>query len=102
MTATVSTIHVNGWYCCHDKLAGARRIVRRLRGRALDAELAHWAYVGDSTNDQLMFAHFPLSVGVANLRDFADRLVTWPAYITAGARGAGFAEVAAKLLAGKE
>jgi hypothetical protein len=27
-----------------------------------------WVYVGDSTNDQLMFEHYPLSVGVANLR----------------------------------
>ena len=99
MTATVSSIHVNGWYGSHDKLAGARWIVRRRLGRDLDAELARWAYVGDSTNDQLMFGHFPLSVGVANLRDFAGQLVTWPAYITRGARGAGFAEFAQALLA---
>jgi hydroxymethylpyrimidine pyrophosphatase-like HAD family hydrolase len=99
MTATVSSIHVNGWYGGHDKLAGARWIVRRRLGRELDAELAQWVYVGDSTNDQLMFGHFPLSVGVANLRDFAAQLVTWPAYITRGARGAGFAELAGVLLA---
>jgi HAD superfamily hydrolase (TIGR01484 family) len=99
MTATVSSIHVNGWYGGHDKLAGARWIVHRRLGRELDAELAQWVYVGDSTNDQLMFGHFPLSVGVANLRDFAAQLVTWPAYITQGARGAGFAELARALLA---
>ena len=99
MTATVSSIHVNGWYGSHDKLAGARWIVRRLLGRELDAERERWAYVGDSTNDQLMFGHFPLSVGVANLRDFAAQLVTWPAYITRAARGAGFAELAGALLA---
>ena len=46
----------------------------------------------------LYFASFPLSVGVANLRDFAERLHTWPAYLTEGKRGAGFAEVAARLL----
>jgi HAD superfamily hydrolase (TIGR01484 family) len=99
MTATVSSIHINGWYGGHDKLAGARWIVRRLLGRELDAELVRWAYVGDSTNDQLMFGHFPLSVGVANLLDFAAQLVTWPAYLTQGARGAGFAEFARALLA---
>ena len=98
MTATVSSIHVNGWYGDHDKLSGARWIVRRLFGRDLDAETAHWVYVGDSTNDQLMFGHFPLSVGVANLRQFAAQLTTWPAYITAGERGAGFAEVARLLV----
>ena len=98
MTATVSSIHVNGWFGDHDKLSGARWIVRRLYGRDLDAETAHWVYVGDSTNDQLMFGHFPLSVGVANLRQFAAQLTTWPAYITAGERGAGFAEVARLLV----
>ena len=48
-----------------------------------------------------MFGHFPLSVGVANLRRFADQLHTWPAYLTAGERGAGFAQVAASLLAAR-
>ena len=98
MNATVSSIHVNGWFGEHDKLSGARWMLRRLFGRELDAELERWVYVGDSTNDQAMFGHFPLSVGVANLRDFADRLHTWPAYLTEGERGAGFAEVAARVL----
>ena len=52
MTATVSSIHINGWYGSHNKLSGARWIVQQLYQRALDAELGHWAYVGDSANDQ--------------------------------------------------
>ncbi len=96
--ATVSSIHVNGWYGEHDKLSGARWIVRRRLGRDLDAELDRWVYVGDSTNDQRMFGHFPLSVGVANLMRFADELDVWPAYLTTGERGAGFAEVARRLV----
>ena len=98
MTATVSSIHINGWFGSHTKLNGARWIVRRLFGRELDAELSSWAYVGDSTNDQEMFGHFPLSVGVANLLRFADQLSVWPTYLTRGERGAGFAEVADALL----
>ena len=98
MHATVSSIHINGWYGDHDKLSGARWIVRRRLGRDLDAESAHWVYVGDSTNDQQMFGHFALSVGVANLMHFADRLTTWPAYLTQHERGAGFAEVARQLV----
>lgn len=98
MTATVSSIHINGWFGDHDKLSGARWIVRRLLGRDLDAELQQWAYVGDSTNDQAMFAHFPLSVGVANLRDFEAELHTWPAYLTTAERGAGFSELVRHLL----
>ena len=98
MNATVSSIHINGWFGEHSKLSGARWMLQRLFGRELDAEVERWVYVGDSTNDQAMFSHFPLSVGVANLRDFAEQLHTWPAYITEGERGAGFAEVAARLL----
>ena len=98
MCATVSSIHINGWFGTHDKLSGARWIVQRLLGRDLDAESAHWVYVGDSTNDQLMFGHFANSVGVANLLDFAAELTVWPRFITRQPRGAGFAEVAAALL----
>lgn len=101
LNATVSSIHVNGWFGSHDKASGARWIVRRLYGRELDAERGQWLYVGDSTNDQAMFGRFPLSVGVANLLHFADRLHTWPRYLARGERGAGFAEVAAALLAAR-
>ena len=99
MNATVSSIHINGWFGEHTKLSGARWIVRRLLARDLEGEREQWVYVGDSTNDQLMFGHFALSVGVANLMVFADQLSVWPAYMTEGARGAGFAEVAQRLLA---
>ncbi|MEO8835254.1 MAG: HAD-IIB family hydrolase [Caldimonas sp.] len=101
MNATVSSIHVNGWYGAHSKLSGVRWIVRRLLGRDLDAERAQWLYVGDSTNDELMFASFPLSVGVANIAAFADRLRQWPAYVTALDRGRGFVEIAEALLAAR-
>jgi HAD superfamily hydrolase (TIGR01484 family) len=98
LNATVSSIHVNGWIGEHDKLSGARWMVRRLYGRALDGERERWLYVGDSTNDQRMFGYFALSVGVANLLRFAAQLRVWPAYLAAGERGAGFAEVARRLL----
>ncbi|MDF1484469.1 HAD-IIB family hydrolase [Ramlibacter sp. H39-3-26] len=98
MHATVSSIHINGWYGDHDKLTGARWIVRMLWGRDLDAEIDRWVYVGDSTNDQKMFERFPLSVGVANVRRFASQLAHWPRYVTQGERGAGFAEVARAIL----
>ncbi|MFM7533976.1 MAG: HAD-IIB family hydrolase [Rubrivivax sp.] len=101
MIATVSSIHVNGWFGAHTKLSGARWMVRELFGRDLDPERERWIYVGDSTNDQLMFGHFPLSVGVANVHDFADRLQTWPNYVTCWPRGRGFAEVAQALLAAR-
>ena len=101
MNATVSSIHINGWYGAHNKLEGARWIVAELFGRNLDTEMERWVYVGDSTNDQLMFEAFPHSVGVANIRRFEAELSHKPRYITKGERGAGFAEVAAALLAAR-
>jgi HAD superfamily hydrolase (TIGR01484 family) len=100
MTATVSSIHINGWFGEHSKLSGARWIVRHLWGRDLDAEMDRWVYVGDSTNDQVMFERFTHSVGVANIRRFEAQLTHPPRYITQGERGAGFAELAQHLLSG--
>ena len=98
MTATVSSIHINAWFGAHNKLEGARWIVRELWGRDLDAEIDQWVYVGDSTNDQVMFAHCVNSVGVANIRLFEAQLTHPPQFITRGERGAGFAELTRHLL----
>lgn len=101
MHATVSSIHINGWFGSHNKLEAARWMTRTLFGRTLDDEIDRWVYVGDSTNDQLMFQHFPHSVGVANINRFAAQLQHWPRYVTQSERGAGFAEVAQALLAAR-
>jgi len=98
LTATVSSIHVNGWIGEHDKLAGARWMLRERLGRELDGELDRWVYIGDSTNDQVMFAHFPHSVGVANIARFVPQLQHLPRYVTRAERGQGFAELARALL----
>lgn len=98
LNATVSSIHINGWVGEHDKLDGARWIVRQQLGRNLDAELNQWVYVGDSTNDARMFGHMPHSVGVANVARFWNALAHRPRYVTQGERGAGFAEAVAALL----
>ena len=99
--ATVSSIHINGWIGDHDKLSGARWIVRELLGRDLDAEVTRWAYVGDSTNDERMFAHFPNAVGVANIRRFTPVLRHLPTYVSDAERGTGFAQVAHAVLAAR-
>ena len=98
LNASVSSIHVNGWIGEHDKWQGAGWITRTLFGRDLAAETDRWVYVGDSTNDQVMFQHLPQSVGVANIRRFEAELRYRPRYVTQGERGAGFAEMARALL----
>lgn len=97
--ASVSSIHINGWIGEHDKWQGARWIARTLLDRDLVGEVDRWVYVGDSTNDQVMFQHLPHSVGVANIRRFEAELQHRPRYITQGERGVGFAEMAKAVLA---
>ena len=96
LQASVSSIHVNGWIGAHDKWSGARWAVEQALGLHFDA--AQWLYVGDSTNDQLMFEHLPLSVAVANIRRFLPMLRVPPAYVTPSERGQGFAEIVQRLL----
>ncbi|HJV71765.1 HAD-IIB family hydrolase [Ideonella sp.] len=99
LTATVSSIHVNGWIGTHSKWSAAEWAVAALTGRPFVP--ADWLYVGDSTNDQMMFERLPLSVGVANIARFWRELRVKPAWVTRGERGEGFAEVAAALLAAR-
>jgi HAD superfamily hydrolase (TIGR01484 family) len=99
LTAKVSSIHVNGWFGAYDKLTMTKRLMREEFGVDLDAARAAHAFVGDSPNDAPMFAFFPHSVGVANVRDFAGRLAHEPRYVTSAAGGAGFRELADFILA---
>ena len=92
MTATISSIHINAWFGDHNKWHGAQWILKQLTGRVLKQELDQWVYVGDSTNDQVMFEHFKHSVGVANILRFEHDLKHLPKYIAMQERGAGFAE----------
>ncbi len=97
-TAKVSSIHVNGWFGSYDKLTMTRIFMEEAFGVELDAALDRFVFVGDSPNDQPMFAHFPNAVGVANIRRFAADLTHPPVYVAKGHGGPGFAEVTDALL----
>jgi HAD superfamily hydrolase (TIGR01484 family) len=97
-TAKVSSIHVNGWFGTYDKLTMTRHFAADCLGVDLADAEQQYVFTGDSPNDGPMFDYFTHSIGVANVRDFEDRLTQPPAYVTKGAGGAGFEEVAARLL----
>jgi HAD superfamily hydrolase (TIGR01484 family) len=99
LTVKVSSIHVNAWYGTYDKLTMTRRLLAEQFALDADAERDRVAFVGDSPNDEPMFEFFPQSVAVANIAAFADAIEHRPAYITRGAEGAGFAELARLILA---
>ena len=101
MTAKISSIHVNGWFGDYDKLGMARMLMRERYGVDLDAERERYVFIGDSPNDEPMFAYFPNAVGVANVADFTDRMRHAPAYVTGERCGAGFVELARRLLAAR-
>jgi hypothetical protein len=94
MTAKVSSIHVNGWFGHYDKLGMTRTLMQERYGVDLEPVRADYVFVGDSPNDAPLFAFFPNSVGVANVREFAGRITPPPAFVTNGRAGAGFAELA--------
>ena len=95
---TANSIWVLGWFGDFDKLAMARRMTRELFATDIDRDADRCVYVGDSINDAPMFTFFPHSVGVSSVRQYADRMPALPRWITRGAGGAGFVEVAERLL----
>jgi HAD superfamily hydrolase (TIGR01484 family) len=102
LTVKVSSIHVNAWFGNHDKLAMTRRLMAEQFDVDLDAARADFAFIGDSPNDEPMFAYFPHSYAVANIRAFAGQLEHPPAHvIDEGEEGAGFAVFAERILAAR-
>ncbi len=59
---------------------------------------AYAAAYGYLWDDAAAFARFPLSVGVANVREHLPRLPVAPAFVTEADRGRGFAELGRLLL----
>ncbi len=99
--ATVNSIWVLGWFGDFDKLGMTRRMMAQLFATDIDRDAECVLYIGDSLNDAPMFGFFPHSVGVATVRNYADRMSALPRWITKGGGGAGFVEVADALLAGR-
>lgn len=100
-TAKISSIHVNGWFGDYDKLTMTKRLMTEQFRIDLDKEEAAFTFAGDSPNDAPMFGFFSQSIGVANLREFLPRCDATPAWITRGECGAGFVELAERILAAR-
>lgn len=96
--AKVSSIHVNGWFGAYDKLSMTLKMLEReFQVSASDAQ-KRCAFSGDSPNDEPMFAYFPFSFAVENIRHFLPDLKKLPAYVAAARGGHGFAEITQAIL----
>lgn len=97
-TAKVSSIHVNGWFGKHDKLSMCKAYLQNEAHLDIDKDSPLCLFIGDSPNDEPMFAQFSNSVGVANINDFKDRIKNLPKYICSQKCADGFVELAQHLL----
>ncbi len=96
--ATSSSIHLHASVAEFSKQATTQRILADVFGVADADARRDYVFIGDSGNDATMFAHYPLSIGVANVARHVSRLSRPPAYIAEQAYGAGFVEAAQAIL----
>lgn len=96
--AKISSIHVNGWFGSYDKLSMSRDFLSDILSLDVDTNNAEIVFVGDSPNDAPMFGAFQNSCGVANVIAFKDTLTAAPTWVTRQPGGAGFVEIAERLL----
>ena len=95
--AKVSSIHVNVWMGDYDKLTMTDLFLREHFG--WQGDLTEIMFVGDSPNDEPMFARFPLACAVANIRRYGGLIKNPPAFAAEAEYGEGFAEIVKTLLA---
>lgn len=96
--AKISSIHVNVWIGQYNKLAMTEQLlVERFNWRP-ETDERRILFVGDSPNDEPMFARFPLACAVANIRQYRDYLNHYPAFVASQEGGHGFAEIAETIL----
>lgn len=97
--AKVSSIHVNGWFGDYNKLTTTFQFLKNEFTLNEEDALKKCIFVGDSPNDEPMFAKFPHSFGVANIKSFTSQMKALPTYIAHSTGGEGFSEIADRVLA---
>lgn len=96
--AKISSIHVNGWFGNYNKLTQSLNFLDKEFSISPSEAKIRCAFVGDSPNDEPMWAYFPNGIGVQNIQQFLSRLQNPPAYITEKPGGLGFQEVTRVIL----
>ncbi|GLS90966.1 haloacid dehalogenase [Psychromonas marina] len=105
VNATESSIHLNVWVGSHSKrLTTEAYLLHDALVNKIDApiNLNEIAYIGDSLNDESMFAWLPMTFGVRNIEPILSRFKAKPAYITNKNGGYGFAELAEVIVEAKK
>lgn len=89
---TYSSIQCHIKPVSQDKATGLLQVLQRYFPQCSPQQVLT---VGDSPNDASLFNPevFPVSVGVANVLDYASELIYQPAYVTQAGEGKGFYEL---------
>lgn len=92
VTSKLSSIHINFWLGDHTKVTAVDYLIKNdLLKLGISQEDV--LYCGDSPNDAPLFGYFKESVGVANVREYLEKMEAKPAYISKRAGGEGFREI---------
>lgn len=97
-TAKISSIHVNGWFGDFDKGSCCKKFAQKELGWSEETLKQKSTFIGDSPNDEPLFKLFPLSFGVANVKEFANQMQSHPSYVAPSKEGSGFFEIAQRLI----
>ena len=98
--AKISSIHVNIWMGNYNKLAMTHYFLNKHYdwNQRENNSLREVLFVGDSPNDEPMFASFPLACAVANIRRYEKFIKNLPAFVASKECGDGFAEIVKTLI----
>lgn len=95
----LSSVHLHLTLDSHDKASGTLAFLRERFGEEATLAKGAYAFIGDSGNDAACFAAFTTTFGVANVRKWTSALSVPPKYVASREKGAGFAEIATRILA---
>jgi HAD superfamily hydrolase (TIGR01484 family) len=98
VTHKVSSIHVNYWIGDFDKMSCVRRFIEDVTGAPFAASADRLLFIGDSPNDEPLFAGIPHTIAVANIREHLPRIAHPPGYVTQADAADGFVEAARVIL----
>lgn len=100
--AKKSSIHINAWFGDYDKKSAAL-VFLKSEFLLTDTQIQEQVvFIGDSPNDEPMWAYFKNSVGVANIRPYLPELTHHPKWITTASGGHGFVEMVTKIISSIE
>lgn len=97
--ARASSIHVNAWFGNHDKATMAAQLLNEDFKLSAKEQAQRVLFIGDAPNDESLFHGYPLSVGVANIKQHLTRMAYGPRWLCDASHGEGFVEMANRLLA---